>query len=60
MIDILIEYDSRKVMEYHFKKVVFGEGISAVPPKDYAERFMNFMENRVFPVSNSEIKQWNW
>ena len=30
-------------MEYHFKKLIYGEGISAVPPDDYAIRFTSFI-----------------
>ena len=43
---------SRKVLEYYFKRLVYGEGISAVPPDEYASRFSNFVENYVF-VENS-------
>lgn len=41
-------FSSRKVMEYYFKKTFYGEGISAIPPPDYAERFGNFMSEKVF------------
>lgn len=36
VIDILIEYDVRKAMEYYFKKMLHGDGVSAVPPADYS------------------------
>lgn len=42
-------FSSKKVMEYYFKRTFYGEGISAVPPDDYAERFVNFISNKVFP-----------
>jgi hypothetical protein len=40
---------SKKVAEYYFKRVVHGPGISAVPPQEYADRFVNFIEEKVFP-----------
>lgn len=49
VIDILIEYDVRKAMEYYFKKMLHGDGVSAVPPADYSQRFNQFIENQVFP-----------
>lgn len=36
-------------MEYYFKRTFYGEGISAVPPDDYADRFVNFISDKVFP-----------
>lgn len=48
MIDILTEYNTKKKMEYCFKKMIYGEGISAVPPDVYATRFYNFMRYKVF------------
>jgi len=32
----LFIFSSRKIMEYYFKRVFYGEGISAVPPDDYS------------------------
>ena len=31
-------------MEYYFKRTFYGEGISAVPPDEYSERFVNFID----------------
>lgn len=31
-------------MEHFFKTVAFGPTISAIPPEDYADRFVNFIE----------------
>jgi len=36
------------MLEFYFKRLVYGDGISAVPPSDYAVRFVNFIENTVF------------
>lgn len=49
VIDILTEFNTKKKMEYCFKKLMYGDGISAVPPDIYAERFYNFMKQKVFP-----------
>jgi hypothetical protein len=35
-------------MEYYFKRTFYGEGISAVPPVEYSDRFVNFIHNVVF------------
>jgi Ca2+-binding EF-hand superfamily protein len=43
IIDILTQFNSRKKMEYVVKRVAYGKGISAVPPKQYSERFQKFM-----------------
>ena len=32
IIDILTGYDTKKAMEFYFKRVFYGPGISAVPP----------------------------
>ncbi len=31
-------------MEYFFKSIIYGDGVSAVPPDDYAQRFVNFID----------------
>jgi len=31
-------------MEYYFKSLLYGKGVSAVPPNDYSERFVNFID----------------
>jgi hypothetical protein len=43
-------------MEYYFKRTFYGEGISAVPPEDYADRFVNFISDRVFPKKQEKSK----
>jgi len=47
IIDILTQFNSRKKMEYVFKSVAYGKGISAVPPKQYAERFQKFITSLI-------------
>jgi len=42
IIDILTAFNARKKLEYAFKRVVHGKGISAIPAKAYAERFFKF------------------
>ena len=51
VIDILIGYDVRKSVEFRFKKIFSGPGASVVPPEEYANRFVDFMENQVFYFS---------
>jgi len=43
IIDVLTRFNSKKKLEYAFKRVVYGSGISAVPPKQYSERFQKFI-----------------
>jgi len=45
IIDILTNYDSIKKFEHFVKMVAFGPTISAIPPKEYAKRFIKFIEN---------------
>ena len=42
-------------MEYYFKRVFYGDGISAVPPDDYCERFVNFIDKTIFKKSKMEM-----
>lgn len=35
-------------MEYYFKSIVYGSGVSAVPPEDYSIRFVNFIDDVIF------------
>ena len=44
VIDILTNYNVRKKFEYGFKKTLLGKTISCIPPKDYANRFLNFIK----------------
>lgn len=45
IIDILTKYSSKKKLEHAFKKRFQGDQISCIPPKQYAERFMNYMNS---------------
>ena len=45
IIDILQKYDTRKKSEGVLKETIMrNEGVSSVPPKRYAERFISFLE----------------
>ncbi|KAJ9521064.1 hypothetical protein QJQ45_022785 [Haematococcus lacustris] len=49
IIDILQEYNTRKVIERGWKKMLHdGKAISVAPPGLYAQRFKNFMLEQVF------------
>jgi len=43
IIDTLIPYDLAKTAEHNLKTLVYGEGISIVPPDMYASRFNKFL-----------------
>ena len=45
IIDTLTLYGMKKKSEYLTKRVFQGKGISCIPPNDYKERFIKFMEN---------------
>ncbi|KAG2410392.1 Phosphatidylinositol 4-phosphate 5-kinase [Vigna angularis] len=50
IIDILQEYTVKKKLEHACKSLQYDPmTISVVKPQTYAERFINFMEKRVFP-----------
>ncbi|KAK7359084.1 hypothetical protein VNO77_01030 [Canavalia gladiata] len=50
IIDILQEYTVKKKLEHACKSLQYDPmTISVVEPKKYAERFLNFMEKKVFP-----------
>lgn len=49
IIDILTSFSSfRKKCEYLIKRICIGKSISCIPPKDYAERFQEFLKTQVF------------
>jgi hypothetical protein len=48
IIDILTYYGGKKQIEYTFKHIVYGNGISCVPPKAYGDRFLKYMQEKVF------------
>ncbi|CDW73973.1 phosphatidylinositol-4-phosphate 5-kinase family protein [Stylonychia lemnae] len=43
IIDILTEYNSRKRIEYSYKRLKYGSSMSCLPPQLYAKRFQDFM-----------------
>lgn len=48
IIDILCQYDAKKKLETFFKSIRYDrKGISAIPPQDYAERFLDFISSHV-------------
>jgi len=48
VIDILCEYNTRKKLENIFKSIRYdSKGISAIPAKDYADRFYNFISDHI-------------
>ncbi|XP_061365705.1 phosphatidylinositol 4-phosphate 5-kinase 7-like isoform X2 [Gastrolobium bilobum] len=50
IIDILQEYNMKKKIEHAYKSLRFDPmTISVVEPNKYAERFINFLEKKVFP-----------
>jgi len=55
IIDILTEYTSLKAAEYYFKSLLYGKGVSAVPPDHYSERFVNFIHSVVLKNYDQNI-----
>ncbi|KAJ1405392.1 Phosphatidylinositol-4-phosphate 5-kinase, core [Sesbania bispinosa] len=50
IIDILQEYNVKKKIEHAYKSLRYDPlSISVIEPKMYAERFINFMDKKVFP-----------
>lgn len=45
IIDVLTQYNMKKKLENVFKLPIYGNDISCIPPKPYAERFMSYMLN---------------
>lgn len=48
IIDTLTHFNLKKKGEYITKRLFQGKGASCVPPKQYANRFIDFMVNSVF------------
>ncbi len=48
IIDVFTKFTLRKTGEYISKKILFGKGVSCIPPEQYAERFYQFMTDTVF------------
>eukprot|EP00026_Physarum_polycephalum_P003300 Phypoly_transcript_03310.p1 GENE.Phypoly_transcript_03310~~Phypoly_transcript_03310.p1 ORF type:complete len:697 (+),score=142.42 Phypoly_transcript_03310:316-2406(+) len=47
IIDMLQPYNIRKTLEYGIKSIRYGNGISVIPPENYAARFLNFIQSVV-------------
>ena len=53
IIDILCLWDTRKQLEHFFKSIRYdSHGISAVAPKEYAERFCKFISKHIQPLDD--------
>lgn len=48
IIDILTHYGARKKLEYNMKSLFQGGTVSCVPPQRYGDRFLKYMQERVF------------
>ena len=55
IIDIFTNYGATKKMEYVFKSVSQGTGISCKPPDEYSKRFIHFVET-ILNTDNNENK----
>lgn len=52
IIDILQEYNIKKKIEHAYKSIQFDPmSVSVIEPRTYAQRFINFMDKKVFPES---------
>ena len=48
LIDFLQPFNAKKVIEYRLKSVVYEHGaFSCVPPQEYADRFLAFLEDHI-------------
>lgn len=43
-------------MEYYFKSVIYGKGVSAIPPDDYSQRFVDFIDTKIFKKNDEVMK----
>lgn len=44
VIDFLQPFNAQKTLEWKVKKLIYREGFSCVPPEEYADRFLSFLE----------------
>lgn len=51
IIDTLTHFNYKKRGEYLAKRVFLSKGVSCVPPKQYADRFYDFMKDSVFKAA---------
>lgn len=52
IIDMFTVFNLRKKSEFVLKRVFFGKGVSCVPPKQYGDRFLDFLSNSVFCIGD--------
>lgn len=52
IIDIFTVFNLRKKSEFVLKRTFLGKGVSCVPPKQYGNRFLNFIKNDVFEIGD--------
>ncbi|KAL4446054.1 hypothetical protein ABPG74_011046 [Tetrahymena malaccensis] len=59
IIDILTCFNAKKKFEYVAKRIAFGPNISAIPPSQYSQRFVKFMDDMFDEDSKvpQELKQ---
>ena len=55
IIDYLTVFGSFKKLESSFKRIIFGNGVSCVPPMAYSQRFVNFLKENVFEPDNEKF-----
>ena len=58
IIDPLTKFNAKKNLEYSFKRCRYGHSMSCVPPRQYAERFMGFM-NEIFKDISKNVTEIN-
>ena len=59
IIDTFTEYNFKKRLEYSFKRMFYGKGISCVPPIQYAPRFFSFIKEHVVGPDRSSPEPVN-
>jgi Phosphatidylinositol-4-phosphate 5-Kinase len=47
LIDFLQPWNAMKMAEYKWKSLRYGQGFSCVPPEEYADRFLRFVEQHI-------------
>ena len=47
LIDFLQPFNWKKELEWRWKRLQYGEGFSCVPPEEYAQRFLKYMDTYI-------------
>jgi hypothetical protein len=50
IIDILTEYNGKKVLEKGFKQLLWGRTVSCTDPEQYGDRFLQFVREKVIAL----------